>query len=79
MGRPITGTCSTSEDMFSAGRSLEGLRWERWVTSGKHSVDPQRRASWRKRIRRQRQLLLIHVEIRTVGDDDCRFVVVACI
>jgi hypothetical protein len=30
MGRLITGTCSTSEDMFSAGRSLEGLRWERW-------------------------------------------------
>jgi hypothetical protein len=52
-----------------SGRSPVGTL----VTSGKHSVDPQRRASWRKRIRRQRRLLLIHVEIRTVGDDDCPF------
>ena len=30
MGRPLTGTCSTSKHMLSAGRSLEGLlRWER--------------------------------------------------
>ena len=69
---PLTGTCSTSEDMFSAGRSGRSPVGT-LVTSGKHSVDPQRRASWRKRIHRQRQLLLIHVEIRTVGDDDCPF------
>ena len=29
-GGPIAGTYSASEDMFSAGRSLEGLRWESW-------------------------------------------------